>query len=220
MIIRLPEKFAYNQKNAYAYVINGILYIEGNEKFEKIMYEITYTLKGKEKCLYCKNPITSKTRTIDHMNPRTYGGPSIPNNLLPCCKKCNSDKSNMTADQFRQWLKLETQSEKDEFSDKCIRKNFNTFRKKRYLIPKKWLTRYNISKIGKFIWFDANVGKAKYKKISEYYEKWHRYPAPIILSKNDWVLEGKCILQHAKRNGIKYVDALILENVIVKKNSK
>ena len=42
----------------------------------------------------CGNPLTSSTRSLDHLYPRDYGGISVPNNLVPCCKDCNGKKNN------------------------------------------------------------------------------------------------------------------------------
>ena len=55
MIIRLPRKFYYTEKknSSYAYVQNGILYIKGGVNYEDLMYELTYILKGYDKCYYC-----------------------------------------------------------------------------------------------------------------------------------------------------------------------
>ena len=39
-----------------------------------------------------KSEISMEEMTIDHMYPQDFGGPTITNNLLPSCKKCNNDK--------------------------------------------------------------------------------------------------------------------------------
>ena len=64
-----------------------------------------------------------------------------------------------------------------------------------------------------------NLEPVKSDKLSRYYINWHQYPHPIIISSNDWLFKGKHVLYHAKINGIKKVPAIILENVIVLKNS-
>ena len=94
MIIRLPERFIYSNKGHEdsAYIENGILYISKYTNFEDLMYTMTYVLKGYDRCCYCGEKLTMKNRTLDHMYPRRWGGISIPENLLPSCKKCNQDK--------------------------------------------------------------------------------------------------------------------------------
>jgi hypothetical protein len=39
--------------------------------------------------------------TIDHAHPVSQGGTDAMNNLVPCCKSCNSSKRNRTIDEFR-----------------------------------------------------------------------------------------------------------------------
>jgi len=42
-------------------------------------------------CAYCQE---RKATSIDHIIPVSKGGNSVPGNLLPCCKHCNSSKRN------------------------------------------------------------------------------------------------------------------------------
>lgn len=62
--------------------------------------------------------------TLDHRYPRDTGGISITNNLFPCCSKCNSDKSNLTHEEY---LKVRSVSKKDR---KKHVKQFTKYREK------------------------------------------------------------------------------------------
>jgi len=42
-------------------------------------------------CQYCSS--TAKEMTIDHIVPRRHGGPATWENLVCCCRKCNTKKS-------------------------------------------------------------------------------------------------------------------------------
>lgn len=42
-------------------------------------------------CAYCQK---NKAESVDHIIPVSKGGNSVPGNLLPCCKSCNSSKHN------------------------------------------------------------------------------------------------------------------------------
>ena len=64
------------------------------------MYELTYMMKGNQICYYCGKTISKKEMTLDHVYPRDFGGPSITDNLVPCCSHCNSSKGNKT---FENW---------------------------------------------------------------------------------------------------------------------
>lgn len=42
-----------------------------------------------ENCVYCGKP----AETVDHIVPKCKGGQDVAENLVPCCKSCNSSKS-------------------------------------------------------------------------------------------------------------------------------
>ena len=49
-----------------------------------------------ESCVYCGKPAT----TIDHIIPKSKNGSDEASNLVPCCKSCNSSKSNKDLSDF------------------------------------------------------------------------------------------------------------------------
>lgn len=51
-------------------------------------------------CVYCNS---KKDLTIDHMTPELRGGTNDISNLQTVCRKCNSDKRNMTHDEYVKW---------------------------------------------------------------------------------------------------------------------
>lgn len=220
MIIRLPKKFAYIDKkgNGYAYVKNETLYIKGNVNFKDLMYKLTYALKGSDRCLYCGTILTNRKRTIDHMYPQSLGGVSITDNLLPCCKKCNLDKRDMTYKQFQEWRKIKGKTEKEIFFQKCIKENYGVIKKGRFLVKRGWITKIDVTDLLEYISL-RNISDYKYKKTESYFNKFRQYPRPIIVSENGWLIEGKRNLMHAKLHRRTKVCAIVLENVIVKRNS-
>lgn len=44
-------------------------------------------------CTYCSVRLTRRSLTRDHVIPRSRGGKSTPDNLVPCCSACNLQKS-------------------------------------------------------------------------------------------------------------------------------
>ena len=54
-------------------------------------------LRDKFSCQYCG--CKSSELTLDHVNPRHLGGTHTWDNLVACCKKCNSSKGWKTLDQ-------------------------------------------------------------------------------------------------------------------------
>ncbi len=41
------------------------------------------------KCIYCGKP----SESLDHLHPKSKGGPSVTSNCVPCCLSCNGKKS-------------------------------------------------------------------------------------------------------------------------------
>ena len=56
MNIDLPEKFTMydERKNLIAWIEDGTLKLKVQASFGKAMHEITYEMKGRNKCFYCK----------------------------------------------------------------------------------------------------------------------------------------------------------------------
>lgn len=71
------------------------------------------------KCAYCGCPLDETNFTIDHINPRMRGfsneellrynrekGKDKIENYNPCCKSCNTSKSNYTLEKWRSEISL------------------------------------------------------------------------------------------------------------------
>ncbi|MHB1001531.1 MAG: HNH endonuclease [Armatimonadota bacterium] len=56
-------------------------------------------------CQYCGHQ--ARELTLDHVMPKRHGGKSTWENLVCCCKKCNSKKGDKTPDQFTMKLMKE-----------------------------------------------------------------------------------------------------------------
>lgn len=69
------------------------------------MYREDALRKQDNLCCYCKEPLTRKTATADHVTARSRGGPTIKENIKACCKDCNRAKDNMTVSYFRKQIK-------------------------------------------------------------------------------------------------------------------
>jgi 5-methylcytosine-specific restriction endonuclease McrA len=50
-------------------------------------------------CQYCADALTTESYSLDHVIPRSQGGLSTWENLVACCKDCNSEKANRTPEQ-------------------------------------------------------------------------------------------------------------------------
>jgi len=45
-------------------------------------------------CQYCGKPVSERNATVDHVIPKSQGGPWSWTNLVTCCEKCNQAKGN------------------------------------------------------------------------------------------------------------------------------
>jgi 5-methylcytosine-specific restriction endonuclease McrA len=52
------------------------------------------------RCRYCRCQLDLSNVCTDHMIPLSRGGTNWPSNLVPCCKPCNSSKSDKTFFEF------------------------------------------------------------------------------------------------------------------------
>ena len=50
-------------------------------------------------CAYCGGVATE----VDHVTPLARGGTDDLANVVPCCRRCNAEKSDMTPDEWRSW---------------------------------------------------------------------------------------------------------------------
>ena len=53
-----------------------------------------------DRCAYCCVPLDDTTVTIDHVVPKSRGGPESLENLVPACQRCNVAKGDGTPGEF------------------------------------------------------------------------------------------------------------------------
>lgn len=216
MNIRLPEGFSYAEKDRddFAYVDDDILYVYGYINFEHLMYDLSYALHGYSRCYYCNRLLTKSNRTLDHLNPRRWGGISLPDNLVPSCKDCNQTKTDMTLRQFEKFKTLDTKNQQRGFYEKCTADNEAIIKTGKFIMPQEWITMYDATGLIEKFSFE-HLDPTKMQKLGAYYNRVHQYTHPIVVSSNDWLFKGKHILCHAKKIHRHIVPAIILENVVV-----
>lgn len=62
--------------------------------------------KSKPVCYFCKETIPKKKTTVEHLLPRSRGGTNEESNLAIACAPCNSDKDNMTVQEYEIYKNL------------------------------------------------------------------------------------------------------------------
>jgi len=55
-------------------------------------------------CFYCNTALNQKTATMDHVLPISAGGRSTKDNLVVCCKSCNSKKKDLSMAEWGKYL--------------------------------------------------------------------------------------------------------------------
>lgn len=60
--------------------------------------------RDRNRCQYCGNLFPTSELSIDHVKPRTQGGPDTWENLVCACVKCNSKKGGRTPEEARMKL--------------------------------------------------------------------------------------------------------------------
>lgn len=51
-------------------------------------------------CVYCGENFDKKVLTLDHVIPKSKGGPNTWDNLVTSCKKCNNEKADLTLEEY------------------------------------------------------------------------------------------------------------------------
>ena len=208
MIIQIPTKFSLLP---IAEVKNGNLLIYQLTRFEDLMYELTYACK-KRRCTYCGKKLTQKNSTLDHRYPRDTGGISNTDNLYPCCPKHNSEKGNLTHEEYLKVQRL-PKKERKKYLNTIARYREKTFKKIGFVLPKKWVIYEDINKI-KYPKKQILRGK-KYHRIVEFYQRYKKIPRPVIVDRNNYILDGYNIIIFANDFRIKKIPVVKLNNVIV-----
>lgn len=214
MNIILPTK---NLRTKDFLIKDGILYLRYGQSFQNAIYSLTYFMKGKRFCYYCKKSFPRNEITMDHMYPRSTGGPTIPQNLIPSCKGCNSKKKDMTFEQYQHFLAISS-----DIGRKMYLAKVSSFKEGikaigMFEIPNNWITPVKVDAIHTQIDL-SDISEQKLKKAISYYQQHHQFQKAIILDRNFFSLDGLYVLLVAKSCEVEYVPAIVLENVEVRQN--
>ena len=56
------------------------------------------------RCYYCDQTVKPSRLTMDHVVPLAKGGRSEKNNLVACCKECNTKKKTMLPQEWQDYM--------------------------------------------------------------------------------------------------------------------
>lgn len=213
MIIEIPRGYTFTRNGIIiAFEENGILKMQKRQsKFDDVMCDLTYALKGRNKCYYCGKEITLKEMTLDHVYPKSLGGPTIPQNLVPSCRECNGRKENMTPEQFRSYRAIKDEEQKRMFIKEYLATKYFQERWV-HILPEEWISEIPISELLVKLPVPSTN---KYNRTEEYYSRCKQFRRPIVIDCHRFVLDGFIEVLYAKNNRITEIPTIILENVEV-----
>lgn len=76
---------------------------DSNRRFDGVIdkFDVLHSLKlNNFKCFYCNDKIDYKNWQLDHFHPRANGGLNEKENLVACCKWCNTMKNALCGNSF------------------------------------------------------------------------------------------------------------------------
>lgn len=213
MRINLPERYCFNENECYASIDSkGVLKIKGNYSFRKLMYDITFKTKEK-KCIYCGS---AKNITLDHLYPKSRGGPTIPENLEPACKCCNREKSNLNKREYEFFKTLSAKNKEMfkldvEYSDNVMEKWDFNFQG----MPEEWFEDKELKKIKLVNNRKRKVHKnmKKYSKMKKSYKSKKYFKEFVVLDRNNFLLYGLETYLCAKTLGLRKITVIKIENI-------
>lgn len=75
------------------------------EHARKVALRADILLEQGKRCVYCFEPLTHKTATLDHVIPQSKKGPTERHNAAVACRDCNMAKGSLSAAVFRKLIK-------------------------------------------------------------------------------------------------------------------
>jgi len=213
MIMELPKRFYL----PFAEVTkDGQLIMEQVIRYEDLMYELTYALR-RRRCIYCDKRLNYKNSTMDHRYPRVTGGISIVNNLFPACPQCNSGKGDLTHKEYLKLKEIANSEERKIYLQEIKEQKEKNLHRIGYILPNKWVEFMDVADI-QYRMPDYNLRGKKYYRILEFYNKYKQLPRPIVVDKENKLLDGYNIILFSNDFNIQYIPVIKLENVIVIKH--
>lgn len=216
MIIDLPKKFKYRVGDVYCYINSrGYLAIKGNISFSKVMKIMAYQMNDYDVCPYCgrmfNRRIKGLNKTIDHIVPVDRGGITVTNNLMICCEDCNIEKNNMDRDEYMKFISLED-DEKYVFLAK-LNEEIEKMKYSKHLLKDEFVNPKNTEILLSINFYDDYKKAKKYQKIKKTYKKYGNLLYPVVVDRNNTLLDGFFTLIYSKREQIQDVPIIRIDNV-------
>ncbi len=103
----MEENHKNQQENPFSiFYYRGEVWIQKEKAKAKKLKKTSWWKKKKSSgiCYYCKRKFKPNELTMDHIIPISRGGESIKENIVPCCKECNSKKKSLLPIEWEEYL--------------------------------------------------------------------------------------------------------------------
>ncbi len=77
-----------------------------NKKMKKNIRDVLIEKENGLNCHYCKKTIVDEFPSVDHKIPTSKGGTNCIDNLVLCCRSCNSKKGQLTYSEYLQLVAI------------------------------------------------------------------------------------------------------------------
>lgn len=107
-VLHASDEVIYSGEDSWA--VPTVVRLVGSNYINK-RYEPRYTKNGihtrdEFTCAYCGQVYPLKQLTIDHIIPKSKGGPSTWTNCITACKRCNSYKADLPLEEVKMALRF------------------------------------------------------------------------------------------------------------------
>lgn len=96
----------FNKRSGSAYQYHKLRARQDGQVLGYTLEQLRAHIAHTSLCPYCRCLLTSGTYFLDHAHPTSRGGPHTLANLAVCCRACNEQKGNLTAEEFQALLTL------------------------------------------------------------------------------------------------------------------
>ncbi len=205
-------------------ILNGDLIVKEGVDFEKLMKKFSKLNNFGNRCYYCGCKLNSNY-SLDHKVPQILGGPTITNNLVASCKDCNSEKNNLTLNEYTFFKSLDTYEDKQYFRE-LIKMDRNScsfpYLIQEKVFPKNWIECVPLSSIVP----PSNLNLENFQK-STIFQKNKKFCKNnstlrnlMVLDKNYKILANKDVyfVYLVNKQDYQCIPVLILQNVELRNN--
>ena len=199
-----------------AFIENGILKIRFADEYLPIMSAV---IRTEGQCAYCGRKLEQEKITVEHIMPKCRGGITGFKNIAAACNNCNNKKTFFTIEEFEVYKKLRENRDTHgarEYLKKC-EKDMNSCKREGIFtkMPGVEVEKFEIEKIvvKQSLEISYNYSSKKERVERNHVAEYGRLRRPLVIDKNNILLESKQLYELAKDYNFTVVPVVILQDV-------